>query len=174
MQTWDAIRARRNVRQFTAKPIPAEHLNRILEAGRRSPSSKNTQPWDFVVVTDRDQLAELSTVWRFASHVAGSAVTVALVAPVVADERQCGGVHYDLGQVTMSMMIAATDLGIGTGHSGVGDQNLARAILGLPPDRFCAYLVSLGYPSDRPLRPIAHPDRRPFDEVVHRGRWQAR
>jgi nitroreductase len=167
MQTQDAIRARRNVRQFTAEPIPADQLDQILEAGRRAPSSKNQQPWDFVVVTDRDQLAELSKVWQFGGHVAGSAATIALVAPV----SEAGWVHYDLGQATMSMMLAAADLGIGSGHSAVGDQELARTVLGLPPDRMCAYLIALGYPADRPLRPIMRPTRRPFDEVVHRGRW---
>ncbi|HUD80878.1 MAG TPA: nitroreductase family protein [Streptosporangiaceae bacterium] len=63
MQTWDAITARRNVRSFTEDPVSAEHLDRILEAGRRAPSSRNTQPWDFVLVTDRQQLQELSEVW---------------------------------------------------------------------------------------------------------------
>jgi nitroreductase len=167
MQTWDAIRARRNVRQFTDEPVPADHLDRILEAGRRAPSSKNTQPWDFVVVTDRDQLTELSAVWQFGMHVAGSAATIALVTSTV-DARS---VSYDLGQATMSMMLAAADLGIGSGHSSVGDQELARSVLGLPPDRSCAYLVAFGYPADRPLKPIRRPDRRPFDDVVHRGRW---
>jgi nitroreductase len=71
----------------------------------------------------------------------------------------------------MAMQIAAADLGIGTGHSAVGDQDLARAILGLPQDRYAAYLVDVGYPADRPLKPIRKPDRRPFDEVVHRGRF---
>ena len=71
----------------------------------------------------------------------------------------------------MSMMIAAADLGIGSGHSAVADQDLARAILGFPEDRFCVCLVPLGYPRDRPLKPLARPDRRPFDDVVHRGRW---
>jgi nitroreductase len=171
LETWDAIRARRNVRQFTSEPVPVAHLDRILEAGRRAPSSKNTQPWDFVVVTDRDQLAELSRVWQFASPVAGSAATIALVAPAPADGRLGDVVRYDLGQVTMSMMLAAADLGVGSGHSAVGDQELAREVLGLPADRLCAYLIPLGYPADRPLTPIARPDRRPFADVVHRGRW---
>ena len=56
METWDAIRSRRNVRRYTAEPLPPDHLDQILEAGRRAPSSRNWQPWDFVVVTDRDQL----------------------------------------------------------------------------------------------------------------------
>ena len=62
METWDAIRARRNVRQFTDEPLTDEQLARILEAAWRAPSSQNTQPWDFVLVTDREQLVELSKV----------------------------------------------------------------------------------------------------------------
>jgi nitroreductase len=72
METWDALRARRNVRQFLERPIPAEALDRILDAGRRAPSAGNWQPWDFVVVTEREQLAELAKVWQGARHVAGA------------------------------------------------------------------------------------------------------
>ncbi len=171
METWDAIRARRNVRVYTEQPIAAPDLDRILEAGRRSPSSQNSQPWDFVVVTKREQLQELSKVWRGAHHVAISVATVALVAPVRGEETQRLSVQYDLGQATMSMMLAAADLGIGSGHSAVSEQDLARKLLGYPEDRFCAYLIAFGYPADRPLRPIRNPNRRPFDDVVHRGHW---
>jgi nitroreductase len=79
--------------------------------------------------------------------------------------------RYDFGQLTMSLMIEAADLGIGSAHAGVADQELARTVLGFPEDRFCAYLIPLGYPADRPLGPIERPNRRPFAEVVHRGRW---
>jgi len=171
METWDAIRARRNVRVYTEQPIAAPDLDRILEAGRRSPSSQNSQPWDFVVVTEREQLQELSKVWSHAQHVAISAATVAPVARVRGEDWQRLAVQYDLGQATMSMMLVAADLGIGSGHSAVADQDLARKLLGYPEDRFCAYLIAFGYPADRPLRPIRNPNRRPFDEVVHRGRW---
>ena len=71
----------------------------------------------------------------------------------------------------MSIMLAATSLGIGSGHSAVGDQDMARSLLGFPEDKFCAYLISLGYPANRPLTLIRNPDRRPFDEVVHRDHW---
>jgi nitroreductase len=171
METWDAIRARRNVRVYTGQPIEGPALDRILEAGRRSPSSQNTQPWDFVVVTDRAQLQDLSKVWQGARHVANSAATVALVAPMRSEESQRGWVQYDLGQATMSMMLAAADQGIGSAHAAVGDQDRARQLLGFPEGRFCASLIAFGYPADRPLRPIRNPNRRPFDEVVHRGRW---
>jgi nitroreductase len=79
--------------------------------------------------------------------------------------------QYDLGHATMLMMLAAADLGVGTCHSSVEDQELARKILGFPEDRFLAYILSLGYPADGPLRPLQRLNRRPFDEVVHRGRW---
>ncbi|KAA9160156.1 nitroreductase [Amycolatopsis acidicola] len=169
METRDAITARRNVREYTGDPIPGEHLDRILEAGRRAPSSRNTQPWDFVVVTDRDRLVELAKVWQGAGHVAGSAATIALIGPV----HEAGGerVQYDLGQATANIMLAATDLGIGSGHSAVRDQVLAQELLGFPDDRACLYLIALGYPAGRPLRPIRKPDRRAFDDVVHRERW---
>ncbi len=171
METWDAIRARRNVREFEDRTIPAAHLDRILEAGRRSPSSRNWQPWDFVVVTDRNELTELARVWQGAGHVVHSAATIALVAPVPADDRERDQCQYDLGQATISMMITAADLGIGSGHAAVGNHQLAQELLGLPDGKFLAYMIALGYPARRPLTPIQRPDRRPFDDVVHRGRW---
>ena len=171
METWEAIRSRRNVRSFEDRALPEDHLNEILEAGRRSPSSQNWQPWDFVVVTEREPLIELSQTWQGAGHVAHSAATVALVASPPEQERRRGTLYYDLGQATVSMMLAAASLRIGSCHSSVGDQDLARAVLGFPADKFCAYMISFGYPADRPLSLIRRPDRRPFDEVVHRGHW---
>jgi nitroreductase len=169
MQTWEAITSRRNVRSFTDQPIAAEHIDQILEAARRTPSSRNSQPWAFVLVTDRTQLKQLSTVWVGAGHVAGSAATIALITD---DGEQPGRrVQFDLGQVTMSIMLAAADLGIGSGHSAVGERDLARQLLRLPAEKSCEFLISLGYPAGRPLAPVKNPDRRPFDEVVHRGRW---
>ena len=171
METWDAIRSRRNVREFTDRAIAGEDLDRILEAGWRAPSSRNTQPWDFVAVTDRKRLRELAKVWRGGWHVEGSAATIAVIAPVSDDPRMESSIEYDLGQASMAMMIAAADLGIASCHSAVRDQELAREILGHPSDRRCSVLISMGYPADRPLRPIRSPNRRPVDQVVHHDRW---
>ena len=171
METWDALRARRNVRKFTALSVPEEALNRILEAGRRAPSASNWQPWDFVLVTDSAQLVELAKVWQGAKHVAGAAAAIAIVAPLPQDDRQSALLQYDLGQATYAMTVAAADLGVGTGHAAAADQNQARAVLGFPEGRFLAYVLSVGYPSDKPLAVIERLNRRPFDEVVHRGVW---
>lgn len=171
METFDAIRARRNIRSFSDRPIEAADLDRILEAGRRAPSSTNWQPWDFVVVTERQRLVALSKVFEWARPVAGSAATIALVAPVPGDKVRRDWIMYDFGQATMAMMLAAADVGIGSGHSAVADQELARRLLGLPPDKWCVYLIPFGYPADRPLAPIARPNRRPLEDIVHREVW---
>ena len=172
METWDAIRARRNVRQYTGQPIARQDLERICEAGRRAPSAGNWQPWNLVVVADRAQLTELAKVWeRGGRHIASSAATIAMVAREPEDERQRGLLLYDFGQATAIMMVAAADLGIGSGHSSVSDQQQAQRVLGFPDGYFAVYLIGLGYPAGRPLRPLVRPNRRPFDEVVHWGRW---
>jgi nitroreductase len=171
METWDAIRSRRNVRSYDQQAIAPQDLDRIVEAGRRAPSAGNQQAWDFVVCTDPEQLTQLARVGPAASHVAGSAATIALVAPTSDDPQTHDLIQLDLGQAAMSVMLAAADLGIGSAHAGVGDQALARRLLGVPEDRFCALLITLGVPADRPLTPIQRPDRRPFNDVVHRGHW---
>jgi nitroreductase len=171
METWDAIRSRRNVREFADRPIRDEDLDRVLEAGRRAPSSRNWQPWDFIVVTDRAQLTELAGVWRGGGHIAQSAATVVVVLPSLEEAARAERAAFDAGQATIQMMIAAAGLGIGSGHSAVGDQDRAREILGFPEDRYAYVMIDFGYPADRALAPIRRPDRRAFEEVVHRGRW---
>ena len=145
---------------------------RINRARGRSPTETGNR---FVGLRHRHrpraQLQELSTVWQGAGHIAGAATAIAFVLPVPPSDRRKVTDQYDVGQATMAVMLAATDRGIGTGHSSVGDQDKARAILGVPNDYQVAYLLGVGYPADRPLKPIRKPNRRPFDEVVHHGHW---
>lgn len=171
METWDAIRARRNVRSYQPDPVADADLDRIAEAGWRAPSAGNRQHWEFIVVTDREQLRALSTVWRGAGHIAGAAAAIAQVIPQYDDDHAKLISYYDLGQATYAMMVAAADLGIGTGHASVADQEAARKILGVPDDHDVAFMLGIGYPADRPLRPIVKPNRRPINEVVRRGHW---
>jgi nitroreductase len=171
MDTWDAIRARRNVRAYADRRIDESDLQRILEAGWLAPSANNRQHRDFVVSTDRTQLEQLAQVWEHARHVATSAATVTVVVPASTGAHDRELDQFDAGQAVMAMMIEAADLGIGSGHASVSDQARARSILGLPEDRECACLVALGYPAGRPLAPVKRLDRRPFEEVVHRTKW---
>lgn len=167
METWDAIRSRRNVRTYEDREISDSDLGQILEAARRTPSSSNKQRWDFVVVRDKERLERLSAIWQGARHIPGSTATIALIGPHVEEIRDRESVAYDMGQVTMSIMLAAADLGIGSGHSSAHDQNVAREVLEIPEGYRCWWLIGLGYPADRPLKPIQTPDRRPLDDLVH-------
>ena len=171
METWDAIRARRATREYDTRPLQEQDLERVVEAGRRAPSSSNGQRWDFVLIQDRGQLEKISKVWQGAGHIANAAAAVGLVAPFSDDVSSTASINYDLGQAAMSMMIAAADLGIGSRTAAVRDHELASEILGLPDDRRLIWLLGLGYPADRPLKPIRNPDRRPLEEVVHHDRW---
>ena len=172
METWDAIRSRRNVRVFSERAIDESDLARVLEAGRRAPSSRNWQPWDFVVVTDRPQLVALAEVWRSAGHVARAAAAVAFVGPVLESDANRDWLWFDHGQAMMSMMIAAADLGIGSRARGGRRPGAGADDPGPPrgPVLRRAHVARLSA-SDRALAPLQRPDRRPFDEVVHRGRW---
>lgn len=171
MQTWDAICSRRNVRQYRTEPVSEQSLQRIVEAAWRAPSGRNNQHWDFVVVTDREILQQLSTVWLGAKHIATAPAAIVLVVPEPPDQNQALIDQFDLGQAMAAMTIAAADLGIGTGHSAVGDQDKAREILSVPTDHWVCYMLGVGYPAGRKLQPITKPDRRPFAEVIHRDRW---
>jgi Nitroreductase family len=164
METWDAIRARRNVRSFDLRPIPSGDLERILEAAWRSPSASNRQKWDFILVVDRAQLEELATVWVGAKHLAGSAAAVVMVLPEPESDRYLTIDQYDLGQATMAMTLAAADLGVGSGHSAVGDQEACRRILGVPPTgtvpTCLPWVIRRTNPWRRSSAPIADPSMR--------------
>ena len=169
METWHAINTVRAVRDFDARPLDEAHLERILNAGRRAGSSKNDQIWAFIVLRNRAHLAELAAVGRYAGHLAGATLAIALVTPSSASPS----VMWDLGRAAQNMVLAAWELGIGSVPATVYDHELAHRLLGLPPDRRCDFLLSFGYPADpskltAPNRPGG---RLTLSEVVHEERW---
>lgn len=170
METWDALRARRQIRTYLDEPVPRADLDRVLEAGRRSPSGHNNQPWHFVVVTDEETKLGLSKTWQGAGWVVSAPVIIAVLCDVASDETMALIVEYDLGQAVGSMLLAATDLGLGSGQSAARDQDLARRLLGFPDNVYCSKLVTLGKVANPP-KPVQKPDRRPSEDVVHEGRW---
>src|ERR1700752_3512070 len=106
MQTWDAIRARRNVRSYRPDPLPDADLDRIAEAGWRAPSASNRQHWAFIIVTDPEPLRPLSTVGRGPGHLAWPPAAIALVLPETDDGHTRLVDYYDLGQATYAMAVA--------------------------------------------------------------------
>jgi len=176
---WAAISAKRVIRRFADRPLEPGHLERILDAGRRSGSSKNLQRWTFIVCRDREHLRTLTEVGPWAGHLAGAAVGVALVTPDprgALDPRGDGAplsIMFDLGQAAQNMMLAAWELAIGSVPATVYEHDLARELLGYPRDQHCEYLLSFGYPADPAdlTRPPRAGGRRGLDEMVREERW---
>jgi nitroreductase len=173
MDVWTAIRTKRMVRDFQARPLEPAHLERIVDAGRHAGSSKNQQRWDFIVVEDRPTLQRLAEVGTYAGHLVGAAAAVALVTPDPHAPKAPLSITWDSGLAAENMLLAAWELGVGGCPATVYDQDRARAILGYPADRFCGYILSFGYPAnpDDLTRPPKAGGRRSLAEVTHRDRW---
>lgn len=167
------VAAKRAVRRFADRPIPEDAIVAIVDAGRHAGSSKNTQPWTFIVVRDRARLQELGEVGNWAGHLAGAAVGIALVTPDPETADAPLSVYWDLGQAAQNMMLVAWEMGIGSVPATVYDQALTRRILGYPDDRHCEFLLSFGFPAnpdDLTRRPKVG-GRRSLDEVRRDERW---
>ncbi|HUQ77375.1 MAG TPA: nitroreductase family protein [Patescibacteria group bacterium] len=169
----DAIATKRMIRSFVDRPLRADHLVRILNAGRRAASSKNLQRWDFIVCRDRAHLGELAAVGPWAGHLAGAAVAVALVTPDPSAADSPHSVMFDLGMAAANMMLEAWELGIGSVPATVYEHDLARRLLGYPEGRHCEYLISFGYPADPEAlrRPNKAGGRQALADIVHDERW---
>ena len=170
---WQAVARKRVVRTFDARSLDPDHLDRILDAGRRAGSSKNQQRWTFIVVRDRERLKALSETGPYAGHLAEATIAIALVTP----DPHAGGaplsLMWDLGGAAGNMMLVAWELGIGSVPATVYEQDLARSILGYPVDQHCEFILSLGYPAD-PAKLTRAPrmgGRRPLDDIVREERW---
>ena len=172
MDTWQAIDTVRVIRDFADRPLSAGHEARILNAARRTGSSKNEQTWAFIVIRDRDHLTELTGVGRYADHLAGAAMAVALVTP----DESAGWRNtrmWDLGRAAQNMVLAAWELEIGSAPATVFEQELVGRLLGLPADRRCNYLLSFGYPADPSelTAPNKRGGRKSLAAIVHEERW---
>ena len=172
MDVWEAIRKKRAVRHFTDEPLAEEHLHRILDAGRRSQSSKNSQPWHFIAVQDRAMLQQLSQMGDFLGHVAGAALCVVIVIP--AENERTIWHFFDTGQSASYMQLAALEVGVASCLGTVYKPDELRDLLGFPADWQARLLISFGYPDpNRPQTGQGTAGRRNFDDVVHMETWSS-
>jgi nitroreductase len=163
MDVSEAIRTKRSVRHFQEQPVPDEVIEQILHAGRRAQSSKNEQPWQFVVVRNRETLAQLATCGQYAGHLAGAAFAIALVSA-----REWA---FDIGQAAAYLQLAAWEVGVSSCIASMWEPERAKAILGVPADHFFEVAISFGY-SAEPPRPAPRPGgRRSLADVVRWERW---
>jgi nitroreductase len=170
MNVSDAIRMKRAVRQFQDLPLSEEATLAILNAGRRSQSSKNTQPWHFIAITDKATLKALSECGTYAGHLAGAALGVALLHPDPGEKFQT---LFDIGQAASYMQLAAWELGVGSCIASIYEPDKARQILGFPQELHLRLALSFGYPLDEEAltRTPVQGGRRKLQEVVHWNKW---
>lgn len=170
MEVGEAIRTKRAVRKFQERPLSEETMRLILNAGRRSQSSKNNQDWRFIAVTDKAILKELSQCGEFAGHIAGAALAVAILTPDPDEKFQY---LFDAGQAAAFMQLAAWDLGIGSCPASIYDFETARTILGFPSEWHARLALSFGYPAEDEKLSAApvKGGRKVLEEVVHWEKW---
>jgi nitroreductase len=170
MNVAQAIREKYAVRVFLPTPLPEDVVGRILRAGRRAQSAKNSQPWHFVAVRDRATLEQLSRTGRFAGHIAGAALGVIIVTP---DPAQKVTIAFDAGQAAAYMQLAAWEENVGSCLASLYETDEVRRILGIPAELHADVAISFGYfdPKLQPPSGVLNPGRKPFDEIVHWDRW---
>ncbi len=162
METLDAIRTKRSVRRFTSEPVPEETIQKILDAGRHSQSSKNEQPWTFILVQDRERLQAVSECGAYAGHIAGAAFAVILV-----DHSNWA---FDIGQAAAYLQLAAWDLGVSSCIAYFGMQDQLKALLGIPTEASVEIGLSFGYSAEGPRKP-RRSGRKALEDVVKREHW---
>jgi nitroreductase len=165
MDVYQAIVTKRDTREFADEPVPEDDLHKILQAARMAGSAKNQQLNRLVVVTDRDDLAELSKAGKFADWLAHAPAVVVLVMP-----RE-GGRQFDLGRMAQNMLVMANGLGLGSCPVTFHDEETVRKLLGIPEDYEAPMGVGVGRRAPDSGERRSSP-RIPLDELVHRGRWE--
>jgi nitroreductase len=170
MNVSDAIRTKRAIRKFQDRALPEEIVKTILNAGRRSQSSKNEQGWQFIAIQDKSILKTLSECGTFAGHLAGAALGIAILTPEPTAKFQT---MFDAGQAAAFMQLAAWELGIGSVPASIYEAEKARDILGFPSEWHLRIVLSFGYPLEEKKLSAAPKKggRKPLDELTHWDKW---
>jgi nitroreductase len=163
METFDAIRTVLAVRQFRDSPIPGRVVREILEAGHLTASSKNDQPWHFIVVQDRDTLRQLGALAPTGRYIAQAPLAI-----VVAVSQSPFGIS-DASRAIQSMVLAAWSQGVGSNWVGFHNLEQIKPVLGIPGDVEVLAIVAFGYP-DKTLG-VGLKKRKPLGDIAHRERF---
>ncbi len=159
MEALEAIRKRRSVRKFTGEIISREDLEKIVDAGRLAASGSNRQPWEFIVVTDKEMISQLTVVGKWMEK-AGAIIAVVL------DPYSRWWVE-DGSAAIENMLIASTALGYGScwveGDSLPREEEF-KTLLGVPKGKRLLSLVPVGVPQEWPTI-----EKRSLESVLH---WQ--
>lgn len=168
----ETIRKVRQVRQYVPGEVSDEQLHTMLEIARWTGSSRNTQPWRFIVIRDKEMLKQLGDLRENITWVADAALAIGLVSPGENPPHEA----YDEGRVTERLMIAASMLGLGAGTAWFGEperEAKAKALLHVPEGKTLRSVVAIGpFETSKDPRPTGpKPGRLSLAELVHDGTY---
>lgn len=171
MDFYEAVQRRRSIRAYLSDPVPEEVLSRIFEAVRLSPSAKNIQPWKFIIVRDRNLIAQLASACNNQQFIAQAPIVICGCANEPICYHGMGGYWnswaVDLSIALEHLMLAATVEGLGTCWIGSFNEAEVSALLQIPPEIKIVALTPLGYPArESPPRP-----RKPLSEIICYDRY---
>jgi nitroreductase len=147
MSVFDVILSRRSIRRYEDREIPKDVLDKIVEAGRQSPSAANRQPYRFVIVTDSELKKAVSgLVSRFVKSV--PVVIVGCANPKAMLTGKWATVDTTIA--LENMVLAAWSLGVGSCWIGSFDEEKVKSSLKIPQDWKVVALVCFGYPAETP------------------------
>lgn len=158
-----------SVRDYMPAKVEKDKVDRMLEAGMHAPSARNQQPWEFIVVDDREYLDALSKVSPYAGPVARAPLAI-----VVLGNRDLMTVpqmwEQDLGACTENILLSATCLGLGAVWIGIAPvrerMNAIADLFDLTENLMPFCIIAVGYPKDRPA---PHTDRFKPERIHHNG-----
>ncbi|MCI0440508.1 MAG: nitroreductase family protein [Chloroflexi bacterium] len=163
MEVFDCIRTRLTVRSFKPDPVPDEVVHRLLQAAQWAPSSRNLQPWHFIVIRNRDTLRQIGGIATSGRFVADAPMAIAIAM------RNADRPELDAGRALQQMELVAWSEGLGTCFVGLRDaeQNRkVRQLLGVPDDMTLITVLPFGYRASS-ARAIGRKRRKPLSEITH-------
>ena len=163
MDVFEAVKTVLAVRSYENKPVPAESINKIIEAGRLTGSSMNRQPWAFVVVENPETIKKLSTLAQTGPYIsqAAAAIVVAVENTVFAES--------DASRAIQSMILTAWSEGLGTNWVGFKGLSDVKAALDIPENLEVFAIVPIGYPTKKIGK--GKKNRKPLSEIAYRDKF---
>lgn len=172
----ECIRGRRSIRQFTAKPVPHDVLENIVETASYAPSWKHTQITRYIAVEGalKDKIAdECTSAYAKNGEIIKNAPLLIAVTFIknrsgferdgsFSTPKEGGWQMFDAGIATEAFCLAAYEQGLGTVILGIFDEAKAASLLEVPEDRELVALIPVGYPAEEPVAPR----RKPVEELL--------
>jgi nitroreductase len=181
MQTLEVINSRKSIRRYQETPVEKETIEKLLEAAIRAPSAANRQCWRFVAVTDKEIIAGLTKFNMAFNAWLKDAPAVIVVCADPEESTDLNDLPYFMWDSALAMhnlVLAATDMGLGTCYLAAYKEDKVKELLGIPENIRVVCMTPLGYPTEKrsvgeKLTKIVtgSSKRKPLSEVAHWDKW---